>query len=175
MLLFNVCGYRLLISGLQQSSTASLEARVDKQDYSDDELISVKTTLDLPYYSSSSTYERAYGSININGEEYDYVKRRAYHDTLELLCLPNHVKTKLLHAGNELAKSSADGQPLPTKKSCANLQINLPDLFHPENTFALSERTGAKKDYSSMNVHPRTNTYLDQPDRPPRSLPLFIS
>lgn len=169
VLLFNLCGYRLLISHLQQSSATSLEARLDKQDYSDDELISVKTTLNLPYYLSSPTYERAYGSVTINGEEYDYVKRRAYHDTLELLCLPNHEKTKLRTAGNEFAKSSADGPSLPSKKS-TNIQPNLPDLFHPEHTFALSVMTGAKNDYNLANVHPHANTYADQPDRPPRLL-----
>jgi len=175
VLLFNLCGYRLLISGLRQSSETKMEALVDRQAYSDEELISIKTTLDLPYYPSSSTYERAYGSININGEEYDYVKRRAYHDTLELLCLPNHIKTGLRAAGNELAKSSADGQSLPSKKSGTNLQINLPDLFHPENTFTLSEMTEAGNDYSFINVRPHPNTCMDQPDRPPRSLPDLIS
>ena len=77
---------------MQSSSDAYLEKQVDQNKYNEDELITIKTKLNLPYYISSDQYERAYGSINIDGTNYQYVKRRVHNDTLELLCLPNRQK-----------------------------------------------------------------------------------
>lgn len=130
MLVANFCGYRLLIGYMSDASTEAIEAKADVEDYTDAELVSVKTTLNLPYYTGSNEFERSYGSISINGTEYEYVKRRVYNDTLELLCLPNHAKTKLKAAVNDLAKATADGTAsVPTKKSSTTVKINLPDFF----------------------------------------------
>jgi len=122
---------------MQNSSDAYLEKQVDKNNYDQQELISIKTKLDLPYYTSSSQYERAYGSINIDGVNYQYVKRRVYKDTLELLCLPNHTKTKLQSVNNELTKELAEGQSTTPKKN-TTIKITLPDFFQPIKTFSFS-------------------------------------
>jgi hypothetical protein len=131
VLVFNLYGYRLVISYMSKASNAAIEQKADAAQYSDEELISIKTTLNLPYYSSSNEFERAYGSINIGGNDYEYVKRRVHNDTLELLCLPNHSKTKLKALGNDLAKSNADGQPLQ-KKGTNIFKLSLPDFFSAE-------------------------------------------
>ena len=99
-----------MIAYMENGSEAFLEKKLDKREYSDEELISIKTKLNLPYYTGSRDFERSYGSININGVAYQYVKQRVYNDTLELLCLPNTAKTKLQEAKNEITKSSADAQ-----------------------------------------------------------------
>lgn len=123
---FNFYGYRLVIGYLQQSNDSRIEANIDLQKYNDGDLISIKTTLHLPYYNSSPEFERTYGSININGVDYEYVKRRVYHDTLELLCLPNHQKTKLNGVSNEMTKGFTDGASLPVKKG-VTFKVSLPD------------------------------------------------
>ena len=131
VLAFNFVGYRFLFSYLQNNSTAVLEKKLDKREYNDVDLISIKTPLNLPYYSSSPDYERVSGSINIDGVYYEYVQRRVYQDTLELLCLPNDAKTKLHEASNDIAKSSSDVQTTDQSKQGANiLKISFPDLFH---------------------------------------------
>ncbi|MEJ7912332.1 MAG: hypothetical protein WKF70_04200, partial [Chitinophagaceae bacterium] len=106
-----------------------MEQRADKNEYTDAELVSIKTKLNLPYYSTSSQFERAYGSINVAGVHYDYVKRRIYNDTLELLCLPNTVRTDLQKAGNEIAKAAASGQSSSPSKSSPLMKLTLPDFF----------------------------------------------
>ena len=50
---------RLLISYMQVNSEANLQRQVDKNNYNQQDLIIIKTKLDLPYYSSSPEYERA--------------------------------------------------------------------------------------------------------------------
>ena len=170
ILLFNLCGYRYVISRLEKSSEILLEKQVDTQAYNDDDLISVKTKLNLPYYSNSPTYERAYGSININGKEYEYVKRRIYQDTLELLCLPNHTKTQLSVVDNELTRLLADGQAsLPFKKSTKTLKISLLELFQPEKVIAPSEKTRIGNTYILLNDTHCPKECIEQPDRPPQA------
>ena len=154
---------------LQESTETSLEKQVDEQMYSEDELISIKTKLNLPYYTSSSTYERSYGSIEVNGEAYSYVKRRVYQDTLELLCLPNHSKTKLLAACNTLIGSIADAQtPSPVKKGITILKIGLPDLFPPAKLFSVTSMIAQKSSYYSQNSNAYHNWCGEQPERPPQ-------
>lgn len=137
ILVFNFVGYRVVIAYMQEGNNTAVEKQLDRKEYSDEELVSIKTTLNLPYYSSSPEFERVYGSVNIKGVVYDYVKRRVYNDTLELLCLPNSAKTGLQNINNDLAKSSADGQAsMPVKKAPTTLKISLPDFCQQLETYS---------------------------------------
>lgn len=139
ILVFNFCGYRLVIAYMNDTATAAVEKKADAADYADSDLVSVKTALNLPYYTGSKEFERAYGSITLNGQDYEYVKRRVCNDTLELLCLPNAAKEKLKAAGNDLARASADGNAsTPTKKSSATVKISLPDFYQTLSLSLLS-------------------------------------
>jgi hypothetical protein len=120
---------------MQSSSNAYLEKQVDKNRYDESDLISIKTKLNLPYYTGSDQFERAYGSITIDGTNYQYVKRRVHNDTLELLCLPNHASTKLQSVNNEVVKSFADGQASTPRKN-TTIKISLPDFFQSFKIFS---------------------------------------
>ena len=175
VLVFNFYGYRLVISCMQDRNDAVLEKQLDRNEYSDDELISIKTTLNLPYYTSSPDYERAYGSINIDGVDYEYVKRRVYQDTLELLCLPNHTKTKLQTAGNEIAKAAVDGDdPVPAKKGIGAKKIGFPDFFQEKNLSLFSATISEKQTYLSLNTSFSFFDFTSRQDRPPQSIQHFI-
>jgi hypothetical protein len=147
IIVFNFYGYRLVITCMQSNSEAYLEKQMDENRYDEQELVSIKTKLNLPYYTSSAQYERAYGAISINGIEYQYVKRRVYNDTLELLCLPNQVKTKLQSVNNELTRALSDGQASVPKKN-ATIKITLPDFFQPLKTYTASRFLLAKPNFS---------------------------
>ena len=115
---------------LQQHAEGSLSARLDQQQYDESDLISIKTALNLPYYTSSPEFERAYGSVSVNGMEYRYVKRRVYHDTLELLCLPDVAKMQITAARNEFSRIVIDGAvTAPVKKQVTIIKVPLPDFF----------------------------------------------
>jgi hypothetical protein len=164
-----------MIDCMQDSQARILTSKLDKADYKESDLISIKTSLHLPYYTSSSTYERAYGSVNVDGVVYEYVKRRVYNDTLELLCLPNDAKTKLLSAKNDITKMSVDGQPSQTnKKPVTILKISLPDFFQ-ELSISASRKDAAfetKYDPSVTGYFP--SVFADRPERPPQSMLLFV-
>jgi hypothetical protein len=170
ILVFNFIGYRMLITYMERGHDAVLEKKLDKQEYSDDELLSIKTKLNLPYYTASPQFERTYGSININGVVYEYVKKRVYNDTLELLCLPNTAKTKLQEVKNELTKSSADGQTSgPVKKAPSTLKLSLPDFCQSLPTFA-TITTEIRTAYLLQNLSVAFADYSRQQERPPQTI-----
>ena len=93
---FNTVGYRLWIEYVQTRTDAKLEAKLDKGYYNEDELITVKVPVNLPYQTNGKEFERVDGEMNVNGIVYKYVKRMVYNDTLILLCIPHEEKIKLL-------------------------------------------------------------------------------
>jgi len=157
-----------MIAYVSKASTARIEQKVDAAQYGDDELVSVKTKLNLPYYTSSSKFERAYGSINIDGKDYEYVKRRVHNDTLELLCLPNKTKTGLKCIGADFAKASTDQSQ--DKKNSGVLKISLPDFFWEEQTnFPVSSFLLA----TTIRVTNTSFSFADyslQQERPPQAI-----
>ena len=96
VLFFNWYGYQLLSNYWQDRAERTLEASFDQNNYDESALISFKLPLtSLSYYNSTPGYQRVNGQIDISGVRYQYVKRRIYGDTLEVLCLPNLTAMKL--------------------------------------------------------------------------------
>ena len=99
---FYLGGYRLLTTCLRHQANTELEQRLDRCQYKASELVSIKTPLNLPYYTSSPTFEPATGELLIKGVVYKYIKRRVYHDTLEVLCIRDGKLTGLQQAKDNL-------------------------------------------------------------------------
>jgi hypothetical protein len=111
ILSFNWFGYRLLISVMETRADQQLETQFDENKYDESQLISIKIPVRyLPYFSNSTSFERVDGQIEIKGIQYKYVKRRIYNDSLEMLCIPNHMAMKLQTAKNEFFKFFNDLQ-----------------------------------------------------------------
>jgi hypothetical protein len=120
---FNLFGYRLFVSYMVKANDQTLQSNLDKALYSDEELISVKTPINLPYYNNQSSFTPAYGEIEMNGVLYKYVKSRIYNDSLELLCIPNTAKQQLLDAKDhythvvfDIEKKGGKKSPSPEKQ-----------------------------------------------------------
>ncbi len=122
ILLFNWVGYELYTAVMQQRATSSLLARLDENNYSDTDLISFRfPASNLGYYSNSAAYDRVDGNISIAGVQYNYVKRRIYKDSLELLCIPNKTVNSLQTARDDFFKLVNDLQhPGHSKKAGSN-------------------------------------------------------
>jgi hypothetical protein len=111
ILFFNWYGYQLLSAYWQQQADNKLEARLDRNEYDDSQLVSIKVPItDLSYYNSSASYERVDGRIELGGVQYKYVKRRILKDSLELLCIPNLTAMKLQQAKNDFFRQVNDLQ-----------------------------------------------------------------
>lgn len=95
ILAFNFCGYRWLLSYMEEKATVRLEQKLDAGDYDESQLVEVKIPAKLLYHSNQTEYETFYGETEWNGEYYQYVKRKLSNDTLYLLCIAHTEKNKI--------------------------------------------------------------------------------
>jgi len=125
LLLFNFIGYRLLFYALQQNAEKNIVARIDREDYSDADLITLTVPLSMPYLQDSKDFERKDGEITINGKIYHYVKQKISQGNLVLLCLPDDQKTHLKNAKDDFFRLANELQnnTSQSKKSGENSQV----------------------------------------------------
>ncbi len=135
IVLFNLGGYRLVTGYLQHRANCELEQRLDQRQYNDADLLSIKTPLNLPYYGSSPGFERVNGELSVKGVVYKYVKRRVYHDTLEVLCIRDAKRTGLQQAREDFYALS-NGLAAHTRKPVSALAVK--PLFFDYCQFAKS-------------------------------------
>ena len=114
---FNLFGYRLLMNYWEARENEKLEARLDKHDYNDKDLIEVKIPIRLPYFYNWKEFERCDGEVELNGIQYKYVKRKVYNDSLILMCIPNAAQMKIHSARDQMFSLINDLQNNTNKKS----------------------------------------------------------
>jgi hypothetical protein len=89
ILLFNWVGYEFYTAILQDHADKTMVANLDQNNYTDADLISIKVpATHLSSYVNSKEFQRVDGKIEIEGVQYNYVKRRFSEDSLELR-IPN--------------------------------------------------------------------------------------
>ncbi len=142
---FNLFGYRFVVDYLQHKADRQLEARLDKNQYDESQLIELKVPIHLPYQTSWSAFERYDGEINLNGTLYKYVERKVSNDTLYLKCLPNTKKMHLEIAKddyfkntNDLAQNSGSKKPGNSKTSGFKKVTSDYDSYNGRSGFSLS-------------------------------------
>jgi hypothetical protein len=106
-LLINTAGYQLAITMLQTEADRQLEIRIDNDEYSEDQLVEIRVTLDMPYQNRQTGFERHYGEITIEGKAYTYVKRKIEGDVLVLKCIANNIKQELKKKAHLIAQSNS--------------------------------------------------------------------
>ncbi|MEJ7587778.1 MAG: hypothetical protein WKI04_09490 [Ferruginibacter sp.] len=144
---FNLFGYKLIASFLENRENEKMELALDQNNYSDDQLISFKQPTNLPYYQNSKTFQRIDGEIEIDGIHYKYVKSRIYNDSLELLCIPNTGKMKIQAAKADFSKLVADFQQTDSKKKS------------PSDSKSFKKAIGDfEENQSDLAVNPENNT-----------------
>ena len=116
LLLFNFIGYRFLINALQSKAEKQLVAKLDNNEYNDDDLVTITVPLSMPYLTDSKNFERKDGEITLNGKIYHYVKQKIYQGNLILKCLPDEQKMHLQNAKNEFFQLANDIQSASSSK-----------------------------------------------------------
>jgi hypothetical protein len=171
ILVFNLAGYQLFSAYIESKKNAELENQLDNNNYDDSQLISVKIPVTyLPYYNNSISYERIDGQIEIEGVQYKYVKRRIYHDSLEMLCIPDHNSMKLLSAKNEFFKFVNDLQhPGQNKNTSSGSAKSLATDY--ENAFEQFkiDKFHFKIPFASQIIARISSAHRELLERPPKS------
>ena len=113
------------------NANQSLEAALDDNKYNENELISIKKAIHLPYYNNTRDFTRTYGEVEMNGVFYKYVKSRIYNDSLEMLCIPNTSKQQLLNSKDNFTQAIFDLQKDANKKATGqNKAISFMKEYH---------------------------------------------
>ncbi|MES1214652.1 MAG: hypothetical protein ABUT20_03965 [Bacteroidota bacterium] len=147
ILVFNFCGYKWVLSYMEQKATVRLEQKLDAGKYDESQLVEVKIPLHLPYYNDQSKYETFYGEAELNGQTYQYVKRKITSDTLYLLCIAHTEKNNIQTAKSDFFKSvnnlQHDGQQKGNQPS--SIKLMLSEFLPTENNQANSSVHDALK------------------------------
>ncbi len=101
LIVFNTIGYKLWFNIAVQQADVTLEASLDNNNYTQQDLFTLKIPLNLPYQNIGTGFERINGEITINGECYKYVQRKVQDDTLFLQCIRHSEKINLEQHSND--------------------------------------------------------------------------
>jgi hypothetical protein len=118
-------GYRFVFDHLENQTSRSFVAQLDRQEYDESHLIEIKVPIDIPYQQSWSEYERYDGEIVVDGVHYNYVKRKLDNGYMSFLCLPNTDKMRVYNARetffslvNDIQQEKENQQsPIPNTKA----------------------------------------------------------
>ncbi|MES2850397.1 MAG: hypothetical protein V4685_15165 [Bacteroidota bacterium] len=113
---FNVAGYQLFFNYISNKADTNLELALDQDKYNDEELITIKQPINLPYYTDSKDFQRIDGEVEMDGVKYKYVKSRIYNGYIEMLCIPHKEKMQIEQSKNEYAKVANSFQQNDTQK-----------------------------------------------------------
>ena len=132
-------GYRLWYYFEQQRSDKNLEALLDKEQYNEAELVTIKMPLSLPYQRDTKDFERVSGEVNFNGKIYKYVKRKIENGEFVLLCLPNKNKMQIENQKQDFFKNTNDiAQNNTSKKSDNSKSISFNKISSDYDQYSFS-------------------------------------
>ncbi|HVX50745.1 MAG TPA: hypothetical protein VHB48_11345 [Chitinophagaceae bacterium] len=171
VLLFNLAGYRLLFSYLDNKAVADMVQQLDRNHYSKHGLIEIKIAMHLPYTINSSVFDRYDASIKLNGISYNCVERKITNDTLVLHCLPNNRQNAYRNAENEYAKNINDLQPTPNSHKNTNASLLIKGLVFVYNMqpiqWQVCNFAGVLRTYQNITAKMPADVFSHTPGQPP--------
>jgi hypothetical protein len=120
LLLFNALGFYGLFIGLRYKTGLDLVQRLDNNQYSEEETVTLKVPMALPYHIDSEEYERVDGEIEHQGEFYRLVKQKLEKDTLYIVCIRDHDSKRIKQALSDYVKTFTD-KPADAKHGAKSL------------------------------------------------------
>jgi hypothetical protein len=93
--------------GLEYKNSRHLAQRLDAGFYHDNETVTLKIPLSIPYYPDTD-FERVDGEIEHNGDFYRLVKQKLHQDTLHIVCIRDEQRSVVKQALADYVKTFAD-------------------------------------------------------------------
>jgi hypothetical protein len=167
--LFNVIGYRAIFYYAERKADASMEARLDKDQYDENELITVKIPLFNPYQLEQKSFERVNGEISINGKIFKYVKRKVSDGNLILLCIADTHKNVLKKARSEFENVSNDISANSKNPGRSGLQKNfkISDYFYQCANVQVCESGSSNIRHAAFHTINVRDPFVATPGKPP--------
>jgi hypothetical protein len=160
-----------LFDALQQKANKQLVSKIDKFNYDESNLITVKVSLSMPYLTNWNDFKRTDGEITLNGKIYHYVKEKVFNGELILKCLPDEQKMNLQTAKNDFFKTQNDLQNNTSKNSGENshaVKFSISDYIKTENavnTFVFNSNVNSYSDSYFAILQKGENLIPEQPPK----------
>ena len=167
VILFNLGGYGLFFKFMIDRSDSKIVDRINRNHYHNSELVEVKIPVDLPTLQDWTEYELISGQVQFKNNKYNYAQIKMTRDTLYLLVVPNHDRTKLVNANIIFAKQVNDipvnkKSHLPLiKKSISETEYNYTTMQF--KAFLPVEETKTGCDYAFLDIIKTSIDVLGQP------------
>ncbi len=82
-----MAGYYVIFWVMKRDANQEMMQRLNDDNYSSNETITIKFPFALPYYQDWNSFERVNGSFQYKGEYYKFVKQKLQRDTLYIVCI----------------------------------------------------------------------------------------
>jgi hypothetical protein len=158
----------MFFSWAENAADRQMITSLDHNNYNESDLTQIKFALNMPYLIANKSYERCDGQVELNGIQYNYVKRMVKNDTLYLYCIPNDQKTKISDTKNEYAKQNTDNQSGKKSEQPAPKKINsLSDFNAHSLSFSLDTHHSLSNQTIAFNNCTILKGFTTQPLQPP--------
>lgn len=165
--LFNTIGYKAIFFYLEQEADVRIAAKIRTLDELDQQLITVKIPINLPYQTDWREFESVDGEMTFKGKTYKYVKRKVLRDTLILLCIDHKEKSQLQKSSADYFKKVNDLTSETNKKPV--LKQSKTDYYQKAVSFSPSNLVAVNLHQSYFKYTPRISYgHLQKVKTPPR-------
>jgi hypothetical protein len=168
ILLFNMIGYRAWFYYAEKKADAAMEARIDKDQYDENDLVTLQIPLYSPYQLEQKTFERTNGEVNINGKTFKYVKRKVSDGNLILLCLADNHKTVLKNAKSEFGNGVNDLAGGGKGSNRIQKSFSGNDYINQCGSVVVCECGSVNLKFPSFNTINLTDPHIAFPGKPPK-------
>ncbi|MEJ0057550.1 MAG: hypothetical protein WDN75_19045 [Bacteroidota bacterium] len=114
-------GYYGVYVGLKIQANHELKARLDADAYTEEETITVKIPLSVPYHTGSGKFHRINGDFEKDGKSYNLVKQKLERDTLHVVYIRDHKEAALSEMLADFVQNATD---TPIQKKAGKLIEN---------------------------------------------------
>jgi hypothetical protein len=174
VILFNLGGYGLFFQYMINRSDNKIIDRINNNHYHNSDLVEVKIPVDLPTLQDWTEFEAVGGQVQFKNNKYNYAEIKMTRDTLYLLVIPNHDRTKLVNANIIYAKQVND---IPLSKKSHNSLIKKSISESEYRYIQLSYKATIPvnhinyyRDYAFFNI---IKPFLGIPGQPPEASALL--
>jgi hypothetical protein len=160
LILLNTIGYYGLFLGWQYKSDQEVINKLEFDEFSYSESITIRIPIMIPYASDSREFEPAHGKFEHEGEFYHLVKRKLYRDTLYTVCVRDNQSKEIHLALTDYVKTFTD-EPIDVKSSGTKSVPTLIKDYISDCIGLKSQDTGWEKvlHYSHVEaLHPVTSS-----------------
>src|SRR6185312_12637225 len=162
-------GYTLLCDYFIDRSDTEIVKQMYNGKPGSAKLIELKVPVHMPTIQDWPEYVDIVGQIQLKDGYYNYVALKMSRDTMSLLCLPNHVKDKLVKAHLIIAKDINGNVPLnkkgsdPLTKKAVSGYDNVDQVVKCDyQPFAQQVRL-----IYNISIQHHENPYVESPGKPP--------